>query len=209
MYKFFMVALEHSKSLEFESFLKKYIMADAEYIIAKETCQDAHKETNGQHFHVAVEIDDKSYDNFRKTVLVNYYKLRGRATKNLPRQYGIVREVRDETKFLSYTCKDKDIMTNITDKTRLNKYIDDSYKKEEKKVFETQLYEYLDNILPPFNPKEQYTSTYTLELKILQYYRENTEKLPALSTLKHLAIKYIYSRTPQTTESILNLMYNK
>uniref|UniRef100_UPI00404798F9 hypothetical protein n=1 Tax=Flavobacterium sp. TaxID=239 RepID=UPI00404798F9 len=86
MFTFFMVALDHTHTAQLVKFLLKYINDDAEYIVGLETCETAHKETNGQHFHFAVEMEEKQYDNFRKSILVNHYKLRGRATKNLPRQ---------------------------------------------------------------------------------------------------------------------------
>ena len=208
MFKFFMVALPHSNAAELESWLKQYIIEGSEYIIGLEICS-SHKETDGQHFHIAVEMDDKIYDTFRKSVLVNHYKLRGRATKGLPRQYGIVKQVRDETKFLAYTVKDQNIITNITDKSRLNKYIEQSYKREEKQTFEKSVFEYLDAKLPPFDCA--LSTTYPIQLKILDYYRNNTDKLPALSTLKYLSLKYLFQKSPfeHSTESILNLMYNK
>ena len=205
-----MVALAHSHSLELEKKLQEYLIEGAEYIIGLEKCSDAHKESNGEHFHLAVEMDDKSYDSFRKTVLVNYYKLRGRAKTSLPRQYGIVKEVRDETKFLSYTCKDQNIITNITDKARLNKYIEDSYKREEKHAFEKQLFDYLDDKLQPLPPDPE-IDLYKTNILILDYYRHKTDKLPALSTIRHFSIKYLYKQPVQilSTAYIYELMCNK
>lgn len=207
-FKFMMVALAHAHALELEKYLQQYIMEDSEYIIAKETCKNTHKETEGQHFHIAVEMDDRSYDNFRKTVLVNHYGLRGRASKTLPRQYGVVKDVRDETKFLSYTCKDKNILTNITDKARLEKYIEDSYERKEKQQFEEQLFDLLEQSFN-HNPKEPVLSTYFLELHILQMFRDLSDKLPAKSTIRFYALKFLLRRTETKTSQILDLMYDK
>lgn len=127
--KFFMAALSHQNDLSKD--LEGYLDPSAAYIVAKEVANDGkHKETEGQHFHIAAEMNDKQYDSFRNTILKNKYNLRGKACKGLPRQYGVVKDVRNETKFLAYTCKDKNIIYRNIDLKTIKYYISESYKKE-------------------------------------------------------------------------------
>ena len=129
--KFFMAALSHQNDLSKD--LEGYLDPSAAYIVAKEVANDGkHKETQGQHFHIAADMTDKQYDSFRNTILKNKYQLRGKASKGLPRQYGVVKNVRNETRFLSYTCKDKNIIFRNIDLKTIKDYISKSFKKEEK-----------------------------------------------------------------------------
>uniref|UniRef100_UPI004047C430 hypothetical protein n=1 Tax=Algoriphagus sp. TaxID=1872435 RepID=UPI004047C430 len=199
MFTFFMVALDHTHTAQLVKFLLKYINDDAEYIVGLETCETAHKETNGQHFHFAVEMEEKQYDNFRKSILVNHYKLRGRATKNLPRQYGKCKEVRDIDKFLAYTCKDQNIVTNIDDKKRIDAYIQESYKREEKKAQINTILDYLGEIPMPNNDHLEQCITEKYEIAVLDWYRKNTDKVPAISTLKHIVSRFLLFRQNHST----------
>lgn len=139
--KFFMAAAPHS--VAFHTDLEGYLDASAAYIVAKEVSKTSHKETNGEHFHVAADMSDKQYDSFRNTILKKKYNLRGKATKDKPRQYGIVKDVRDETKFLHYTVKSQNIIYRNIDLKTIQDYISKSYIKEEKKDFQQMLLEHL------------------------------------------------------------------
>jgi hypothetical protein len=66
-----------------------------------------------EHIHFLVEMSDKDYHSFSKRVFKDKYKLRGRATKGAPRQYGKEKKIRDIQKVARYTCKDKNVHTNI------------------------------------------------------------------------------------------------
>jgi len=68
-----------------------------------------------EHFHFLVEMSDKEYHSFSKRVFKDKYQLRGRATKGAPRQYGKERKIRDIQKVARYTCKDKNVETNMTE----------------------------------------------------------------------------------------------
>lgn len=141
--KFFMAAASHS--YDFHTDLEAYIDASAAYIVAKETVKDKHKESQGQHFHVAVEMTDKQYDSYRNTILKKKYGLRGKATADKPRQYGVVKNVRDETKFLQYTVKNQNIIYRNIDLKTIQDYISKSYVKEEKKQFQEELMDLLSS----------------------------------------------------------------
>ena len=68
-----------------------------------------------EHFHFLVEMSDTQYHAFSKRVFKDKYQLRGRATKGAPRQYGKEKKIRDIQKVARYTCKDKNVETNITE----------------------------------------------------------------------------------------------
>jgi hypothetical protein len=92
-------------------------------------------ETSGyEHFHFLAKITIRQYHNFAKRVFKDKYKLHGRwwknsSGKNQPRQYGKVnKEIKDLSKMMSYTLKDKNFVTNMETKdieTILKKKIDE------------------------------------------------------------------------------------
>ena len=144
-----MAALNHKNDLSKD--LEGYLDPSAAYIVAKEVANDGkHKETQGEHFHIAAQMSDKQYDSFRNTILKKKYNLRGKATKGLPRQYGVVRDVRNETKFLAYTCKDKNIIFRNIDIKTIKQYISESFKKEEKHSIYDGIMDHLASLDPEF-----------------------------------------------------------
>lgn len=219
MYIFFMAALPHSEIHNFRDFLVKYLIEDSEYIIAMETSTTSHKETNGEHFHVAVEMEEKSYDCFRKSILVNHYKLRGRATKDKPRQYGKVKEVRDFEKFMSYTVKDKNLVHNVKDLDKLQRYMDKSFKREEKSSFMDDCLEYIASKNPPvleYDSNHIALGVYTtgsnleaIEQLALGYYIREGKKVPVYSTLKHVTLRYLAFKTDVSVSIIYNYLRQK
>lgn len=99
------------------------------YVIAKEITDTAHQEGGGEHLHFLVEIDKKNYHNFSEAIFRKKYKLRGKASAGLPRQYGMVKEIRDLPKMIAYTIKDKNYITNFD----VSPYVELSYTKQESK----------------------------------------------------------------------------
>jgi len=57
--------------------------------------------------HFLVDMSDKDYQAFAKRVFIDKYKLRGRATKDKPRQYGKVKKINSIKKALAYTIKEQ------------------------------------------------------------------------------------------------------
>ncbi len=96
------------------------------------------------HIHFMVQCSDETYHKFSKRVFKDKYKLRGRAMKGVPRQYGKQKKIKDLEKALAYTCKmykqHPDMCkTNMSEETLL-KYVELSYiKKEEKKPHEVYI----------------------------------------------------------------------
>lgn len=97
------------------------------------------------HFHILAQLETKKlWTNFTKH-LVEKYKLRGKAQKNAPRQYGTLKTIKDLEKLKSYTIKDGDYRSNLSE-ADLKQYFDKSFKKENDKTFLDELIEHLDNI---------------------------------------------------------------
>jgi len=107
----FMAAIAHSEFGYLEEILKEYDIG--EYLIAAEVTDTAHTETKGEHFHFVVQMNDKDYHKFSKRVFIDKFKLRGKAIKDKPRQYGRVKKIEDFNRMCAYTIKDGNIRTNM------------------------------------------------------------------------------------------------
>jgi len=227
---FFMAAIKHSEKDNLINYIEKYMDIDGGYLIALETSQTSHIDTSGEHFHFAVDMNKENYDKFRKTVLVNHYKLRGQAKNGQARQYGVIKNVRDETKFLTYMCKEKNL-NNIYYKKKdlkiIEEYILNSYTKPDKKLYETILMEYLLDNKAQFSRDNAYdnTSNYKyidnqyipdininmLEELVLKHYINNQEgiqKILCISRLRYYVTMYLQRYTHDFQFTIL-YMKNK
>lgn len=191
-YKFFMSAIEHKEIEKVQIMLEKYIDASASYIISMETSKTAHKETKGQHMHYAVQMDDKQYDAFRHTCFNNTYKLRGRAVDGQPRQYGKIKQVRDESKFLSYTVKDKNIIYKNIDLKTIQEYICKSYERVDKKDFVQALTDHLSSkaFYRDIETMQDNIAIDHIELEILKYSMQNN-KAVTKSYIKHITSTFL------------------
>lgn len=119
----FMAHINHEHIDYVETTLNNYGIGN--YIIAME-------ETTYQHMHFLVQMTDEDYHKFSKRVFKDKFKLRGRAVKGEPRQYGKIHNIEDIEKAKAYTCKDGNLRTNMTD-AQIQKYVDASFEKEDKK----------------------------------------------------------------------------
>lgn len=219
-----MAQLSHDLVPEFQAQLEKYIVWDARYIIAKEVAKGAHKETNGEHIHVAVDMTKKEYDAFRNTVLVKKYNLRGKAEKDLPRQYGIVKNVRNEMKMLSYTVKSKNIIYRNIDLETIQDYIEKSFEKtDNKKDFQQDLMYYLRGLSSSYivdTPRTQnklvngvMTTTNVQEINfkgiqsdILRYWVLNASKPLSRCQLQFYTNLYLQFHFPQFEDFIFDIL---
>lgn len=104
----FFAAVTHTK--ENETFmvesLKSYDIG--EYLVVKETSENSHKLTNGEHYHFLVQMKNEDYIRYRKRVFLDHFKLRGKAKNGLGRQYGKVNYLKDPDRMAIYMCKDVD-----------------------------------------------------------------------------------------------------
>jgi hypothetical protein len=98
----FMCHLAHSHIDTIQDELSKF-----KYIIGLE-------KTDYEHYHFYVKMTEKDYYNFAMRVFRKKYKLRGRATKGAPRQYGKEKNIKSHEKIARYTCKDKNVRSNMT-----------------------------------------------------------------------------------------------
>lgn len=222
-----MAALKHSEKENIIKYIEKYMDICGGYLIAMETSETSHQDTSGQHFHFAVDMSKENYDKFRKTVLVNHYGLRGQAKDGKPRQYGVVHNVRDETKFLTYMCKEKflpHIIYKKIDLKTIEQYIQDSFKKVDKKIYENVLMDYLLDNKAIFTRDNAYDNAILkrvdnqyipgidvnmLEELVLKHYINNQEgilKVLCISRLRYYVTMYLQRYTQDYT---LTLLYMK
>lgn len=129
----FMAHLPYEKFNELEDRIKQF---DTEYLISYEN-------DKYEHFHFIVNITDTEYHNFCQDYFKKKYKLRGRAIKDHPRQYGKETKIRDQEKAIQYTLKDGDYRTNMSE-MYIEEMVERSFKKDSKKKEMEKLFEYLD-----------------------------------------------------------------
>lgn len=105
-----------------------------------------------EHIHFLVEMDNKDYSAYAKRVFIDRYKLRGRAVKDKPRQYGKVKKVEDIYGAMCYTIKEgkDDLRYSNLDPKIIKKLLEDSFKKDEV----DKLYECMKNTLPDIHCTE-------------------------------------------------------
>jgi hypothetical protein len=116
------------------------------YIISHEVAN------NGtSHFHFLcqpTEGDLKFYDNFRKRNFIDKYKLRGQPKKDLPRQYGKVRDINELDKMASYTIKDEDFRVMNISQEEIDDMIDNAFNKTDKvRLLKDKMIEYVESKL--------------------------------------------------------------
>ena len=86
------------------------------------------KGTSHFHFLCQTQEDDlKFYDNYRKRNFIDKYKLRGQPKKDLPRQYGKVRDINELDKMASYTVKDEDFRVMNISQEEIDDMIDNAF----------------------------------------------------------------------------------
>jgi hypothetical protein len=100
----FMGHIPHTEFDYLKSEMEKF---DAPYIMSAEAGKY-------EHFHFLAKITPRQYHNFACKNFMKKYKLKGRAHKGIPRQYGKVKEIKDISKMMTYTMKDKNYTTNMT-----------------------------------------------------------------------------------------------
>ena len=193
-----MCACAHDNSTNILETLLEYDTV-SDYLIAMETSQTSHTESNGEHFHFLVKMSDKHYKNYSERLFKKQLKLRGQAKSGKPRQYGKLREIHDLEAMAAYTMKDGNIISNM-DSKQLEIWAEKSFKKDEEKEFRTLIYEYLDTIQPPetihkdagvlVNTYQEVPPNY-LRIQLLGYFRENSTKVPNRNTLNSLVAGYM------------------
>ena len=85
------------------------------------------------------------YAKFSKRVFIQKFKLRGRATKGCPRQYGKDKDIQSLDKAAAYSIKDGNIRTNMVQE-RIDKLAELAYEKKTDDIT-AKLIEYVDDNL--------------------------------------------------------------
>ncbi len=99
----FMAHIPHADADEIRQDLERL---ETKYILGLEV-------SSYEHIHFLVLMTEREYANIRKRLFIDKYKLRGRAVKGLPRQYGKEKEIRDLEKYTRYCLKDQKYLTNM------------------------------------------------------------------------------------------------
>lgn len=189
-YLFWFVALEHSRQDEYIKHLDKYIDPSASLIVAKEVAKGVHHSTKGQHFHIAADMELETYNKFHRNIHVEQLKLRRKANEKGGKQVGRVKNVRDETKMLSYTVKSDNLYTRNMDLVKLQEYIELSYPKKDD--WDNDLIEYLKlNVMNNLSLDD-------IENKIIDFYITNKKKKLNLtrSKIKQITLRYLMYEIP-------------
>jgi hypothetical protein len=138
----FMGHIAHTEFEYLDEQMKKF---EAPYVISAEVGKY-------EHFHFLTKITNKQYHNFCKRVFKDRYKLLGRATKNKPRQYGKVKDIKDLSRMMAYTLKDKNYKTNIPKdelETILKKKLEEvENTKTECREIKEKMLKYVDEKIP-------------------------------------------------------------
>lgn len=99
----FMAHIPHADADEIRQDLERL---ETKYILGLEM-------SSYEHIHFLVLMTEREYTNIRKRLFIDKYKLRGRAVKGKPRQYGKEKEIRDLEKYTKYCLKDQKYLTNM------------------------------------------------------------------------------------------------
>jgi len=207
----FMAVIKHDQIEYVQETIQEYDSV-TEYLIGMETSADSHQDNSGEHMHFLVKMSDTHYKNFADRVFRKKFNLRGQARKGLPRQYGKIREIQDLEKMAAYTVKDGNIRTNMEDKD-IQRWIELSFKKDADKEFRDMIYEYLDTCPAPETINDGFNVVANvdhskppqfLRISILQYFRENSNKIPNANTIKSFITGYMlyHNKKDYTLEEI-------
>lgn len=178
---------------EVETIKKDLLKYTQRFVLALERCKGAHKETNGEHYHIAAEIDQEEYNRYKQNIYQKQYKLRGKAIDGKPKQYGKIEKVRDQTKMLAYTIKDMNLVLNGITLEELQQSIDVSYPKTE--TWEQQIIDALkaqdnDDRITLGNIEAKVME---LEILVLNHYLvySTTLAVPSRAFMKKIIIRYL------------------
>lgn len=211
-YTFWFAAVTHDVSSQFIADIERYLDPSASLIVALEVASGVHKSTNGQHYHVAAQISTKQWNAY-KEYLVDHYQLAGKNNKQGKAHYGKVKRVKDETKFLSYTVKDKNIYYRNIDIEKIKEYIQGSFKKAPTN-YQDSLLEYLFNnretFIDSINLYRDQINILKLEQTILKHYLQQTEfKTLQYNKLYYYALTYLQKHEKHDLEQIYGYMKYK
>lgn len=150
----FMAHINHTDAEELRQDLERL---ETKYIMGLEV-------SSYEHIHFLAKMTTKEYAAFSKKNFIDKRKLRGRATKGLPRQYGKEKEIRDLEKYAKYCLKDQKYLTNM-DKHEIEEII-------KMKIDEVK------------NTKSKNANSVDIKNELIQYCNENMGHRPSNSILQ-------------------------
>ncbi len=175
----FMAHIPHADADEIRQDLERL---ETKYIMGLEV-------SSYEHIHFLALMTEKEYANIRKRLFIDKYKLRGRAIKGKPRQYGKEKEIRDIEKYTKYCLKDQNFLTNM-EKSEIEDIIKmkiDDVKNtkgnDARKEMKDKLLEYLEKVnmkpIKSYHPNDDERMAqdweFRVKVKIIDFMRE--EKL--------------------------------
>lgn len=171
-------AIKHeSKDIFFEIFYK---YATKNYIVALEVAKGKHKQSNGEHFQIIMDMEETTYQNLNKA-LIKEFNLQGQSRNGIAKQYGKVTksEIRDIEKACIYTTKDGLFESNI-DSEVLKKWYEQSFQKKSNTLEVKNLIEYLDAFYYHQDNDTFYLSDMLdkIKEKIIEYHLDSNYNLP-------------------------------
>lgn len=212
---FFFIAYRHSARETVKKDLEKYLDISQSYIISLETSAKSHVDFSGEHYHFAVERFAQ-YNNYCKNIIIRKYGLKGKPVPGKHgNQYGKVRKVRDQEKFLQYIVKEADLNNIIfkqIDIKTIQEYIHRSYRKEDRQSFHQQVINHLVIHTHSFHECPPTSNTNILvfshiEKEVIQYIVDNgaeTQMTATKSKIKHLVSQFLLYHYKDTTISYFN-----
>ncbi len=167
----FFACIEHQYFDDIVTIVQEYDIQG--YIIAKETSKLSHQDTNGEHIHFVVQMSPSDYKRLADRVFIKRFRLRGRASKGLSRQYGKVNNIENLERMKAYTIKDSNYTTNL-DKEEIAKLAQISFQKSEdralsKEILDSML-EHKTEMLDEYQREYEYMKP---EEYVVKYFRQN------------------------------------
>lgn len=219
-YTFWFACVRHDTVPAYLKKLEQYIDASASYVCGMETAKGVHHATNGEHIHMAAQIDAPTFKRFHLNYHVGQLKLKLKAADGIAKQYGEIKKekIRDQLKFLAYTVKDNNIIYKNIDLKTIQTYIDVSFPKTE--TWENDIIEWLKVTYDPHalftpvlkhtNGVEYWNETTKIEHLIIQYYITNSKKksIPVRNTIRRMVSRYLMYEIPECSGPRLTHIIN-
>jgi len=190
----FYLVMRHTMAEDVKKAIEQYTTSLTKYLITAERCKNSHKETDGEHFHVVIDWEEKTYNKFKRDIITKIWKLKGQARDGIGRQYG-KEKVENEEDMISYVLKDQVLLDNNIPNICFQVYtleylierLNESYKKEDKYTLMDEVMNHLKIMPCNCHPID----IWKIQLTILEYWIKNSNKTITKSTLNHLTIRFL------------------
>lgn len=179
----FMAHIPHADISGIVQELLQDIRPGSKYLIA---CENKPYE----HIHFLVEMSDVTYSKFAKRIFIDRYKLRGRAVKGLPRQYGKLNKLENLERMKIYMLKGLKDPGNKYIYNLEQSYIDKLYEQSFKKRL-TPCQKFKEHLILWYHTKNKNHNHDYIELSTLvrAWVCINEKQPPIAKTLVWLAVE--------------------